>query len=84
MPHYRLLVRRHDKPWGHFDADTVEALDAIRDIAARLPADDGYHLELLLARDERRWLESGPGGLRVLAREPLFHPVPLHAPTDGH
>ena len=84
MPCYRLFVYRHDKPLGHFDADSVDALDAVRDIAARLPAQDGYRLELAVAHDERRLLESGPDGLRVLAREPLFATVRPWDPTDGH
>lgn len=82
MPHYRLLVHRDDKYLGHFDADTGDALPAIREIAARLPAGDGYRLELQAAHGERRLLESSPDGLRVLGREPLFVPVPSW-PTDG-
>lgn len=83
MPHYRLLVHRHDKYLGHFDADTGDALHAGREIAARLPAGDGYRIEWLVAHAERRLLESGPDGLRVLSREPLFKPV-RHLPTNGH
>ncbi len=82
MPHYRLLVHRHDKYLGHFDADTGDALHAIREIATRLSGGDGYRLELLAAHGERRLLESGPDGLRVLGREPLFAPV-RSWPTDG-
>jgi hypothetical protein len=44
----------------------------VKDIAARLGEADGYRLELLVADSERRLLESGPDGVRLLSSEPLF------------
>lgn len=77
MSSYRLLVQQQDRHLGHFDAEGAEALQAIHRIAALLRPEDGFQLELLVAHDERRLLESGPEGLRVLSREPLFHPASL-------
>ena len=73
----RLIIHRHDRLLGYFESDTPQSLDAVRDVAARLNASDGYRLELLVADGERRLLESTPQGLRVLSREPLFKPAPL-------
>jgi len=72
---YRLVIYRHDRLLGHFESDTPWSREAARDIAARLSADDGYRLELLVADGERRLLESTPQGLRVLSREPEFKPA---------
>lgn len=77
MTTYRLLIRRHERLLGHFESDTPDALDAVRDIAARLGASDGYRLELLVAEGERRLLESTPQGVRVVSREPMFRPAQL-------
>ncbi|KAF1072381.1 MAG: hypothetical protein GAK45_00213 [Pseudomonas citronellolis] len=72
MPTYRLVVQRHDRLLGHFDADLPWAAEAIAEIAGRFSAAEGYVLQLLVAEHQRRLLESSPDGLRVLGREPLF------------
>ncbi|WP_406625200.1 cytoplasmic protein [Acidovorax sp. SDU_ACID1] len=72
MHTYRLVIRRHDKPLGHFESSTPWSREAVEDIAARLPAADGYRLELLIANGERRLLESGPDGIRVLSTDLIF------------
>lgn len=77
MKTYRLVIYRHDRLLGHFESHTPWSREAARDIAARLSADDGYRLELLVADGERRLLESTPQGLRVLSREPEFKPASL-------
>ncbi|MFS2122719.1 cytoplasmic protein [Pseudomonas sp. Pseusp97] len=78
MHKYRLIIHRHGQLLGHFDSDLPWARDAVRAIAQSL---DGQHfdLELQVADSERRLLESSPAGLKVLASEPLFRPVPLDA-----
>ncbi|WP_249364535.1 cytoplasmic protein [Pseudomonas aeruginosa] len=67
----------------HFDSETPWADEAIRDLLQRLPECDGYHTELFVAREERRLLESGPGGLTVLGREPLSQPLTITALLSG-
>ena len=66
--------------------EVVAALADSRDIAARLPAKDGYQLSLQVADGERRLLESTPQGIRLLASENLFVSTPdgLLGGLDGH
>ena len=79
MNAYRLVISRHGRLLGQFDSETPWAGDAIRDLLQRLPECYGYRTELFVAREERRLLESGPGGLKLLGREPLFQPLPITA-----
>lgn len=76
MPVYRLVIKRDGRLIGHFESTAASALDDSRDIAARLPAKDGYQLSLLVAEGERRLLESTPHGIRLLASENLYTPTP--------
>ncbi|MBD9500842.1 cytoplasmic protein [Pseudomonas sp. BGr12] len=77
MHKYRLIIQRHGQLLGHFDSDLPWARDAVRAIAESLGGQD-FDLELQVADSERRLLESSPAGIKVLASEPLFRPVPLH------
>lgn len=76
MPTFRLIISQDQQLLGHFESDTPRAQQAIRTIASSLSA-AGYDLELQVAHSERRLLESGPEGLRVISREPLFVAVSL-------
>ncbi|HYQ21793.1 hypothetical protein [Stenotrophomonas sp.] len=67
--HYRLTIRRHGQYWGQFDCEGPDALQHLQDVAARLPADDGFQLQQLKGVGEERILSSGAGGLRVLAAQ---------------
>ncbi|NQD94344.1 cytoplasmic protein [Pseudomonas sp. CrR25] len=71
MNRYRLMVHRNTKLLGHFESATPWAQEAVQDIA-RCLSKAGYDLELLVADSERRLLESGPEGIRILHSEPLF------------
>lgn len=73
MKTYRLELRRHGSLLGHFESDSARAMEVIREISRRL---DGYDLSLLVAESERRILESGPDGIRLLGSERLFAPAP--------
>ncbi|MGE9763040.1 cytoplasmic protein [Pseudomonas sp. PDM20] len=77
MHKYRLTIQRHGQLLGHFDSDLPWARDAVRAIAESLGGQD-FNLELQVADSERRLLESSPAGVKVLASEPLFRPVPLY------
>ncbi|TJZ74248.1 cytoplasmic protein [Chitiniphilus eburneus] len=79
MDTYRLIIHRHGRLLGHFESSTPGALEAVKDITARLGADDGYRIELQIADGERRLLESSPDGIRLLGCELLFRPVLLSA-----
>ncbi|MGC4010877.1 MAG: cytoplasmic protein [Pseudomonas sp.] len=78
MQKYRLIVRRHGQLLGHFNSDQPWAKEAVGSIASCL-GELGYGLELLVADSERRLLESSPSGIKVLASEPLFRPMPLES-----
>lgn len=61
---------------GHFDSETPWAEDAIQEIG-RCLSEAGFTLDLLVADNERRILESGPEGIRVLHSEPIFKSAAL-------
>lgn len=77
MKLYRLVIYNQEKLFGHFESDLPWSLTAINKVAENLKPDDGYRLELFLAEDEKRFIESSPDGIKVISREPLFKPVPL-------
>lgn len=72
MHTHRLVIRRHGKLLGHFDSNTPNAASAVREIASRFTEAEGFELEFLVAEQERRLLESGPEGIRLLSSEPVF------------
>lgn len=74
---YRLSVHKNDTLLGHFESSTPWAKSALQDIAGRLSADDGYRLECFVAEDERRIVEAGPGGVKVLCSEHVFKTMAL-------
>lgn len=77
MPIYRLNVQRYNKLFGHFESSTPWAKEAIEEISALLLKSDGYEVELLVANDERRLLETSSAGIKVLGREPIFTRIPF-------
>lgn len=77
MSTYRLVVQRHQKLLGHFESNTPWASEAVKEIAARFPKEEGFELELLVAKEERRLVEMSSSGIRVLGREPVFTSIPL-------
>lgn len=72
MTTYRLDIFRFGRLIGQLQSEAPWAKEAIGDVAQRLPEKDGYSTKLFIAHDERRILETGPSGLRVISREPLF------------
>jgi len=76
MNRYRLIIRNNDRLLGHFESAVPGAQDAMQEVARCLSA-AGYGLELLVADSERRLLDSGPDGIRVLSSEPIFKSTPL-------
>ncbi|MBH3340951.1 cytoplasmic protein [Pseudomonas mendocina] len=78
MPTFRLVISRNEQLLGYFQSDVPHAQAAIASLASDLGS-TGYDLELQIAHHERRLLESGPEGLRVISSEPLFVAVSLDA-----
>lgn len=77
MNRYRLVVRRGARLLGHFDSAAPWAQEVVQEMAQCL-ANAGYDLELLIADSERRLLDSGPDGIRILSSEPIFKATTLH------
>lgn len=76
MKAHRLVVHRNGRLLGHFDADVPWAKEAIEELSQRLPESEGFSLEHLVAEDEHRLVLSGPDGVRILGRDPIFKRLP--------
>lgn len=74
---YQLLIKKHERLLGHFESSAPWSKEAVEEIASQLRDVEGYQLEALIAVDERRIVESGPSGIKILAREYIFNPVAL-------
>lgn len=73
---HRLVIHHDGRLVGQLDTAPgcpTALLDAIADGLRQV---HGCAVERLVAHGERRILESGPDGLRVLASTPLFEPAP--------
>jgi hypothetical protein len=77
MKTYRLVIHQGDRLFGHFESDTPCSAEAVKAIAACLSQCEGYRLELRVAYDEKRLVESTSQGVRLLSRELLFKPSSL-------
>ena len=75
MKSYRLVVRHNGRLVGHFDTSGQDALEVACVARAIFGVTGGYQCELQVSDSERRMLESGPDGMKVLMREPYFRPV---------
>ncbi|WP_368919022.1 cytoplasmic protein [Citrobacter sp. RHB21-C01] len=75
MKSYRLVVRQQGRVVGHFDTSGVDALADICVARAMFGVAGGYQWELLVADAEKRMLESGPDGMKILMREKCYRPV---------
>lgn len=75
MKSYRLVVRHNGRLVGHFDTSGQDALEDACVARAIFGVTGGYQCELKVSDSERRMLESGPDGMKVLMREPYFRPV---------
>lgn len=75
MKSYRLVVRHNGRLVGHFDTRGQDALEDACVARAIFGVTGGYQCELQVSDSERRMLESGPDGMKVLMREPYFRPV---------
>lgn len=78
MKSYRLVVRQNGRMVGHFDISGITALEDICVARAMFGIAGGYDCELLVADSERRMLESGPEGMKILMREAYYRPMTTH------
>ncbi|MDA8479716.1 cytoplasmic protein [Citrobacter sp. Awk 4] len=75
MKSYRLVVRQQGRVVGHFETSGLEALEDICVARAMFGIAGGYQCELQVSDSERRMLESGPEGMKILMREKCYRPV---------
>ncbi|AGJ84834.1 hypothetical protein WP3W18E01_13350 [Raoultella ornithinolytica] len=75
MKSYRLVVRQQGRIVGYFETAGNEALEDVCVARSLFGVTGGYQCDLLVSDSERRILESGPEGMKVLSREKCFRPV---------
>ncbi len=79
MTQYRLTIHHRGRLLGHFETDSADARAAMEQVRGCFSEASGYQLTVQVADEEYRLLESGPDGLRVLGRRPLYQPLPGEA-----
>ncbi len=75
MKIYRIVVRQDGRLLGHFESEVPWALEAISIVEAEFAKNPGFQFERLVAEEERRLIQAGPEGVRVLNRELVFKPI---------
>ena len=75
MKSYRLVVRHNGRMVGHFETSGQNALEDVYVARAIFGITGGYQCELQESDCERRMLESGPEGMKILMSEKCFRPV---------
>ncbi|AFT69630.1 Putative cytoplasmic protein [Alloalcanivorax dieselolei B5] len=74
MTQYRLTIHHRGRLLGHFETDGADARAAMEQVHGCFSEAAGYRLTVQVASEEYRLLESGPDGLKVLSRRPLYRP----------
>ncbi len=72
---FRIELSFNGRAWSRIDIDVPWATEVLDDIRARFSAEHGYRMRVFVADAERRIIESGPEGIRLLTRDPLFKPL---------
>lgn len=73
----RLIIRQHGKETAQLQSSPCCPPDQLRQLARHLLTLSGCELELQQSCGERRILDSGPTGLRVLCAEVLYEKADL-------
>ncbi|MCF7749980.1 hypothetical protein KQ945_04410 [Bacillus subtilis subsp. subtilis] len=76
MSGYRLVILQHGTLLGHLDSTGPQARQHLQQLAARLPATEGFALQWQQAIGEQRLLSSGPQGLKVLGSQAVYQDIP--------
>ncbi|HRL21714.1 hypothetical protein [Alcaligenes sp. SDU_A2] len=74
-----LIIRQNGKESGRFHSSPSCPTEQLRQLARHLQTLPGCVLELQRSCGERRILDSGPTGLRLLSAEILYEPADLQA-----
>jgi hypothetical protein len=75
MKSYRLVIEHQGRPVGHFETAGSQALEDVIVARALFGVTGGYQCELWESDSERRILESGPEGMKVISRDKCYKPA---------
>jgi hypothetical protein len=76
---YRIIVWKDFRFWCRVDSHGPIAKEAIDEMVTLLNAQHGYSVELQVSHDDKRILETGPNGTRLLAVEPIYNTVEINS-----
>ncbi|WP_020559675.1 hypothetical protein [Thiofilum flexile] len=69
---YRLIISHKAKAWCEINVNVPWLDEVLEDMKNRFPSEEGYHIEILVATEERRIIDYTDKGPQVLMREPIF------------
>ena len=76
---YRIIVWKDFRFWCKVDMHGPIARDAMQEMMILLGGQSGYSVELQISNEDKRILETGPAGTRLLAVEPIFTTVEINS-----
>lgn len=74
---YRIVVWKDFRFWCKVDTHGPVAKQAAKEMMALLENQDGYSIEIQVSHDDKRILETGPNGIRLLSIEPIFTTIEI-------
>lgn len=77
MNRYELEIRRVSRLWCQIEVDVPWTAEVIRDLDQRFPVAGGYSVAIYRATESRRFVESHPGGARLIAVDYVRDPVDM-------
>lgn len=75
MSKHIIEISRYGKHWCRLETPETNEQPVIEDVYFRYPAEDGFEVKLYLAKETRRFLESSPDGLKIIAVDYALNPV---------
>lgn len=72
---YLINVWKNKQFWCRIELDCPWVNEVIEDIQLNFSTEKGYFLELLVATDESRIIESKSSGVHLLARKIIYGPA---------
>ncbi len=79
MSKHILEINRHGKQWCRIETPELGEQGVIEDALLRYPANEGFSIQLYQVSEARRFLESSPDGLKIVAIDYELEPIDLTA-----
>lgn len=76
---YRIVVWKDFRFWCKVDTHGPIAKEAVDEMLTLLAGQPGYSVELQVSTDDKRILETGPNGIKLLATEPIYTTVTINS-----